>query len=303
MTSERQTNTGILHAGKGPMTFHDKVIGQAFGAEPAPRERRESRTDQPRAHVAILTVLPEETRAVVAILQALTDYRTRRLGNDQGPQSHEATLDTPNGTVKVVAVQTLTRGPESAVSTFDAIVSAYAPRIVLLVGIAGGIGDRVGIGDVVISDQVILYDARRESAEQVTRRGQAQELAAALGHRLNEFFAATGTVATSGTGGQYRIHRGPIGSGNAVITDRDSEIRAWLRTFNEKVLAVETEAAGVARAFHERTAAGPAPVGWLTIRGISDTADSEKGHAHHEMASAHAAQVMLMLLPHLRFDG
>jgi adenosylhomocysteine nucleosidase len=100
-------------------------------------------------------------------------------------------------------------------------------------------------------------------------------------------------------GGQVTNY-GPIGAGNAVVTDAGSEIRHWLRTFNERVLAVETESAGVAQSFHETVRQDTAPRGWLTVRGISDTADRHKGHAHHDLAARRAAEVMAMLLPHLR---
>lgn len=52
-------------------------------------------------------------------------------------------------------------------------------------------------------------------------------------------------------GTPFRVHRGPIGSGDAVITDEHADIRQWLHTVHEKVLAVETEAAEVVQAFHE----------------------------------------------------
>lgn len=113
---------------------------------------------------------------------------------------------------------------------------------------------------------------------------------------------STGGVLTDGDGVPFRIHRGPIGSGSAVITDENSGTRAWLRTVNEKVLAVETEAAGLAQSFHE-SADRPAPFGWLTIRGISDEADVHKptDDDYHDLAARHAAAVLMALAPHLVF--
>ncbi len=99
------------------------------------------------------------------------------------------------------------------------------------------------------------------------------------------------------------MHRGPIGSGNAVVTDADSYIRTWLQGVNENVLAVETEAAGAAQTFHEVAGWSATPYGWLTIRGISDAADEHKPPAgdHHALASRHAASVMITLAPYLDF--
>ncbi|BCJ68137.1 5'-methylthioadenosine/S-adenosylhomocysteine nucleosidase [Polymorphospora rubra] len=294
MTHGPGDNVGIGNFGSGNMTFNGPVTGQSFWAAPN-RPAAASKVD-----VGVLTVLKEEMRAVVNVLRTQRDYRPRRL--DAGPLAHEARLPVEAGHLRIAAIQTLDRGPRSAGLSYQTLIQEYAPPVVLLVGIAGGVGRDVRIGDVVLSDEVVYYDARREAADGVHRRGQSQTVAASLGHRLNEFFAATGDTVPASDGSTFRVHRGPIGSGDAVITDRDSEIRHWLHTYNEKVLAVETEAAGVAQAFHEEMRRDSTPRGWLTVRGISDAADAEKGHSYHELASQHAAAAMLRLLPYLLFD-
>lgn len=281
----------------GSATFHAPVAGRdqhlsAPVGSPAGTPRA--------AEVGVLTILDEEIGAVQAALQRMYDYRTQPLPH--GPLAREAWLPAPGGhRIRVAAVQTLTRGTESAAIAYRGLVEQYNPAIVLLVGIAGGVAEKVEVGDVVLSDEIILYDARRESPDGTHRRGQAQAVAAPLGHRLNDFFVAQ-REQTRSRGEDFRIHRGPIGSGNAVVTDVNSEIRRWLREFNEKVLAVETEAAGVAQSFHETVRQDRGPRGWLTIRGISDTADKDKGHQYHDLAAQHAAEVMAMLVPHLHFD-
>jgi adenosylhomocysteine nucleosidase len=103
-------------------------------------------------------------------------------------------------------------------------------------------------------------------------------------------------------GESIRIWRGPIGSGDAVVTDHNADIIAFLRRFNEKTLAVETEAGGVGQASYGHLDAEHVSHGWLTIRGISDHADRAKGYAHHETAARHAALVMEHLLPLLRLE-
>jgi adenosylhomocysteine nucleosidase len=248
-----------------------------------------------RAEVGVLTVLPVEMRAVVAALRQMYDYGDRRLAH--GPLAHEAWLPDSRGRrVRVAAVQALRPGTESAALAFRGLVDEYRPVTVLLVGIAGGVAPQVGIGDVVLSDQMIAYDGRKEAADGVRRRGQAQAVAAALGHRINDFLTATPAVQQRGNGESFRLHHGPIGSGNAVVADAGSEIQRWLTEVNEKVLAVETESAGVAQSFHESTdGAG----GWLTVRGISDAADRHKNDDAHELAARRAAEVMAMLLPFL----
>jgi adenosylhomocysteine nucleosidase len=258
------------------------------GPDPAPSSR---------AEVGVLTVLDQEIKAVVSVLRRMHDYRERRLRH--GPLAYEAWLpDRWGRPARVAAVQTREPGNDQAVLAYRGLVEEFRPSVVLLVGIAGGVSPRVRIGDVVVADQVIAYDSRRETPQGPRRRGQAQSISAELGYRLNEFFAALPSPELRRATGSFGLHRGPIGAGNAVVTDANSEIRRWLADFHEKVLAVETESAGVARSFHE-TAARDNVRGWLAIRGISDTADASKGDAFHDVASAHAAEAMAMLLPYL----
>ena len=83
-----------------------------------------------------------------------------------------------------------------------------------------------------------------------------------------------------------------------MVADARSGIRRYIENFNDKTLAVETEAGGVAEAFHE-SAADARTRGWLAIRGISDYADAEKNDDYHDIASWHAAAVLIQMLPYL----
>jgi adenosylhomocysteine nucleosidase len=283
---------GFQNFGHGA-TFNGPIAGRDvhMAAPPAPDRKAERKAD-----VAVLTILDEEIRAVQAAMRDLRDYGRRRLS--YGPLAHEAWAPTPDGQrVRVAAVRTFTRGTESAALAYQGLVREYNPSTVLLVGIAGGIG-KCAIGDVVVSDEVIMYDARKETADRIQRRGQAQAVAVQLGHRVNDFFADPAASVHA----SYKILRGPVGSGNAVVADEGSDITRWLHEVNDKVLAVETEAAGVAQSFHESIQQDAATRGWLAVRGISDRADEAKTDDDHERASAHAAEVMVRLLPFLAFD-
>jgi adenosylhomocysteine nucleosidase len=252
-----------------------------------------------RADVGILTVLTEELDAVVERLERHRGYRSVQLPG--GVQVHEAEVRGGDGrAVRVAAMQTTDRGPRSATLAFERLRQAYRPSVVLLVGVAGGVGADLEIGDVVIADDVVYYDARREAADGPHRRGQAQAMTATLRNRLNAFFRGHRTVPAD-PDPEIRVWRGPIGSGDAVVTDSGSDITAWLRAFNEKVLAVETEAGGVGQAFYEHLDHDDLH-GWLTVRGISDLADRHKRHDRHAYAARRAAAVTERLLPYLRVE-
>jgi adenosylhomocysteine nucleosidase len=288
-------NIGSVASGGGIVNVGGHTIGQQNTYLGGSR-RRPGR--QRRADVGVLTVLTEELSAVVEVLRRHQNYRSFQL--PQGAQAHAAEVPAEGGTLRVVVTQTLDRGPRSAAVAYDRLQASFEPAVVLLVGIAGGIDPKVEIGDVVIADQVLYYDARRETEDGPQRRGQSHPMTPTMRHRLNEFFHRSGGIVSSADGENIRIWRGPIGSGDAVVTDRNADIIAFLRRFNEKTLAVETEAGGVGQASYEHLDAEHVSHGWLTIRGISDHADRAKGYAHHGTAARHAALVMEGLLPLLR---
>jgi adenosylhomocysteine nucleosidase len=291
-------NIGAYATDRGTVNVGGNAIGALHRDQPAPSP--DGGASPPgRADVGILTVLTEELVAVVERLRRHNAYRSVQLAG--GVQVHlaEAT-DDQGAPMKLAAMQTLDRGPRSATVAFERLQKLCRPPVVLLVGIAGGIRPDLAIGDVVIAEEVVYYDARREAADGPHRRGQTQPMTSALRHRLHEFFRRYGQGVPLGTGDRVRVHRGPIGSGDAVVTDSGSEILTFLRKFNEKTLAVETEAGGVGQAFYEHLDEEHALHGWLTIRGISDLADKAKGHDRHRFAAHRAAVVMDHLLPLLR---
>ncbi|MEJ8672934.1 hypothetical protein WKI71_44875 [Streptomyces sp. MS1.AVA.1] len=59
------------------------------------------------------------------------------------------------------------------------------------------------------------------------------------------------------------------------------------------------EAGGLSQYWQENSVHGTTNPGWIVIRGVSDNADEEKGHSHHELAARNAAHVLSRLLPYL----
>jgi adenosylhomocysteine nucleosidase len=290
-------NTGAIASHGGTVNVGGNAVGtmNQYG----PSRGHAGTPGHRRADIGILTVLTEELDAVVKRLEQHHGYESVQLPG--GIQAHVADIPADGGGwLRAAVIQTLDPGPRSATMAFERMQKTFRPPVVLLVGIAGGIRDDLSIGDVVIADQVVYYDARRETAEGPRRRGQSQAMTATLRHRLHEFFRRYGDMVPLDSGDSVRVWRGPIGSGDAVVTDRESNIIDFLRRFNEKTLAVETEAAGVGQAFYEHMDEDRALQGWLTIRGISDLADKHKRHDRHRFAAQRAAAVVERLLPLLQ---
>jgi adenosylhomocysteine nucleosidase len=267
-----------------------------------PPERSSPEDAYARADIGVITVLSEETSAVVGALGAVGDCQKRTHGD--GLRFYDAVVDPTGSPVRVAVTQALSVGPMPTVIAVENLRRCYGPAIVVLVGIAGGIHPSVSLGDVVVVQEVIYYDLRKETRAGVIRRGQARPVPAVIRRAVNDFFSTHGEpylVHSADPDGAFRDYKalpGPIGSGEAVIAYKESDIRRYLTAFNDKTLAVETEAGGIAEAFYE-TADKPG-TGWLAIRGISDHADAGKDDAFHQVASWHAAATLVGLLPYLK---
>jgi adenosylhomocysteine nucleosidase len=121
---------------------------------------------------------------------------------------------------------------------------------------------------------------------------------------LNDFFATGGEPrqltahpdASALTKPYFTLQRGPIGTGPRVVKFRDAEERKFLESYNEKTLALETEAEGITRYFYEQGTDGDLS-GYIVIRAISDHADEAKDDSWKLAASRNAVLALTEVLP------
>lgn len=304
-TFNQRGNRGIISTGSGQVNVSSTSFGDHSPVTAIPVKSAEEPSPEgafSRADIGVITVLSEETSAVVGALSAMGNCQKRTHGD--GLRFYDAVVDLAGSPMRVAVTQALSVGPMPTVIAVENLRRCYGPAIVVLVGIAGGIHHSVSLGDVVVVQEVIYYDLRKETQAGVVRRGQTRPVPAVIRRALNDFFSTRGEpylVHSTDPDGAFRDYKtlaGPIGSGEAVIAYKGSDIRRYLTAFNDKTLAVETEAGGIAEAFYE-TADEPG-TGWLAIRGISDHADADKDDAFHQVASWHAAAMLIGLLPYLK---
>jgi adenosylhomocysteine nucleosidase len=288
-------NSGVVTFG-GSTTIKKSAVGPGatvnINTAQTPRQGRRS------AGVGVITVIAEEAAAVRV-----------SLGLDRaevgGSSFDLGTVHIHGKRVTVAATRALAQGQESAMAAYNHLREHFDPAVIVLTGIAGGIHREIRLGDVVVATRVICYDLRKETPSGTLYRGQEQQAPAIIGHAVNEFFTGNGEPAeftVDGPGnakGTIRVLNGPIGSGNAVIADRDSDVLKYLARFNDKILAVDMEAAGLSLAHHEDLTPSGRPLGWLVIRGISDNASARKDDDYHHVAARNAAFVLRELLPYL----
>ena len=208
--------------------------------------------------LAIVGAMHEE---IAALRPCLDDLRTeRRAGRD----FHLGRLDGHD----VILVRGGI-GKVAAATTAAVLLDAYDAAALLLTGVAGGLGDGVVVGDIVVATTLLQHDMNAEPLFprwEVPLTGRARfDADAAWSARLvaaSRALAATAAHAQAAT-----IHAGLVVSGDRfVATHAESD---QLRALLPDALAVEMEGAAVAQVCHDFGR----PFG--VVRTVSDRADDD----------------------------
>lgn len=286
------TQGGITNATSCAVGDHP-VVNIGTAREEAQRAQR---NDRETCDVGVITILSEEAQAVILALRL-------HMTQTAGLLFYETTASSEDP-IKVAMIQALAPGQRSAMAAYSSLCQHYDPKIVVLVGIGGGISLDIGPGDVVVATRVVYYDLRKQTPSGLQHRGEEREAPAETGRAVNAFFTdhSPADFQVKGLAGgthSMRMRPGLIGSGDAVIADHGAETLTFLASFNDKILAIDMEAGGLGQACHERSAETRRLHNWAVIRGISDDAGPGKDDSWHHIASWHAAIALRKMLPYL----
>jgi nucleoside phosphorylase len=173
------------------------------------------------------------------------------------------------------------------------------------VGVAGGLRRDIALGDVVVATKVYALHGGRVGDDGFVARPRAWHASHEL-EQVAKLVARAGgwTDLIPGGGGPLgsvarpAVHFKPVASGEVVVSGRDESVIGHLRGLFDDAVAVEMESAGIAHAAHLN---GSLPV--LTVRGISDHADSAKyaddAAGWQQVAADHAAAFTIATLTHV----
>lgn len=283
-------NSGIIN--QGTMNISGTAIGD--GAVVVQRRSAQGHVHR-RADLGVITVKSLEARAVIDALQ-LTRERIENVPFYCG------TVSSHGEQVRVAMIQNAEQGQRSTIPAFERLREAFRPAVIALVGIGGGFAPDIPIGDVAIATRAVYYDLRKETADGIQRRGQEGETSAAVKRAVNSFFVDHGEPAPfSDDISGFHVNQCIIGTGDAVIKYAESEIRNYLKQYNDKISVVDMEAGGLTQAFHEQR--NPSEmIGWVVIRGVSDHADEHKNDDWQVTAARRAARVLRALVPYLPYQ-
>lgn len=179
-------------------------------------------------------------------------------------------------------------GKVLAAVTTTMLIQQYEVNMVINTGSAGGIGEGLAVGDLVISDKLAYYDADATgfgySMGQIPGMPLYYEASTYLQMEMEKAARAT----------DFNVKKGLIVTGDSFI-DAQEKITAILDAFPE-ALACEMEGAAIAQT------AMQFKIPFLVIRAISDTADHTATQSFDEFideAGKRSAEMVLSFVKNL----
>ncbi|WP_131738718.1 5'-methylthioadenosine/S-adenosylhomocysteine nucleosidase family protein [Actinomadura roseirufa] len=264
------------------------------GLELRPGAGRPLAPDAPA--VVILTALNAEYRAVRALL------------HDRVVERHATGTVFEVGRFREVGLRVVTavagEGTLNAAVVTERAVRHWRPEAVLYVGVAGGLKDDIGLGDVVVGTKIYAPHGGKEQRDAFLARPQAWEASHDLTQiaRLVEYGRPWTDLLDEPPETVPAVHFKPIVAGDVVLNSRTSPLARQLHGTYNDAAAIEMESAGSAKAAQMNHGCRT-----LTVRGISDHADGEKTAADaagsQPRAAAHAAAFALALVAEMAAIG
>jgi nucleoside phosphorylase len=225
--------------------------------------------------VAIITILEEEYEAVLRLLRRVRQV----IGSATLDNQHAwvvGEVDVPASPVPYTVALAMSprAGTNAAVIATKNTIRAFDPRCVLVVGVAGGLGD-VSLGDVVVADRICAYEYGKvdrgfhprhdlDSPTDAAITSAARTLAARYPDWYSELVRSEGLMHLS-----PQITVGKVASGDKVVDDTTDEFFASVTRSRDKLRAVEMEGAGAAAAIQDAREMQQT-LSFGMVRGISD---------------------------------
>lgn len=173
--------------------------------------------------------------------------------------------------------------------TTTILIHEYHVNMVINTGSAGGIGQGLQVGDIVIADKLAYHDA------DVTGFGykMGQLPGMPLYFESSAYLKAEMTRAAEAT--KQHVHTGLIVTGDSFVDD-PAKIKKILEYF-PNALACEMEGAAIAQTAHQFK------IPFLIVRAMSDTADHQATKSFDdfiEEAGKRSAEMVLEFVTHLK---
>lgn len=219
--------------------------------------------------IGIIFAMPEEFELILPHLRDIQETKLHHCRVMQAYVQH----------VPVCLIQAGIGKTNAAIAT-ALLINKYNPAMIINVGIAGSVNEKIKTGDVVVSCRTVYYDV------DVTvfgyQHGQVPRMPTHYESSLIHIPAFAN---------HFNIHSGTVCTGDVFLTSRE-RLNDVKKHFDD-ISIVEMEAAAIAQAcYHFNTT-------FLLIKGVTDQVDSaatEDSENNVKLAMTHAVDVLLQFL-------
>ena len=192
-------------------------------------------------------------------------------------------------------------GKVAAATTATALIERFNVQNIVFTGVAGGLGQQVRIGDVVVAQEFVQHDMNASPLFPPleiplygkTRFATDTALSAALAQACSEVLTNPTAMVSEQAIAEFQLHQPQLHQGLIISGDQFVHSHAdcdRLRTLLPDALAVEMEGAAVAQVCHDYG------IPFAAMRTLSDRADDDATHDFTrfvvEVASQYSAAIL-----------
>jgi nucleoside phosphorylase len=251
---------------------------------------------EPIPCVVILTALQVEYMAVREHLTSLKE--------DIHPQGtvYERGLFTTGNQMWDVVIAQIGVGNSGVAAEVERAIARYSPRVILFVGVAGGIKKSLKLGDIVVGTKIYKYESGKVLADRMQPRPTLGNSSYRLVQRAQREAGKLDwldRVKLDHTNVKPSVYVEAIAAGEKVIASSRSPVCKYLQEYYDDAYAVEMEGFGFLEAAGKNDG-----VSAIVIRGISDKLDKKAqadSTGSQQLAACHASAFAFEMLSKL--DG
>ncbi|MDD5369416.1 MAG: hypothetical protein PHQ40_10035 [Anaerolineaceae bacterium] len=243
----------------------------------------------PKTKILIVAVTDVEARALIEVFRETTSIDPKPIS--VGDRVYHDLGVVSDARVYLALSEMGAGGLGAAQQTVQKGISALSPTAVIMVGIAFGVNhEKQNIGDIMVSQQISLYELQRVSKTEIIPRGDKPHASS----RLIDYFRGASLYWKIA-----KVQFGLILSGEKLIDSVD--YREQLSGIEPDAIGGEMEGAGLYVACQD------AHVDWILVKAICDWADGNKGgpekEANQTIAAKNAAKFVLFALNQSSLKG
>ncbi len=227
------------------------------------------------------------------ILKLPLEWKAFKIANDS-TEYHKAYLDIDGKTFSFLAVSAPQMGMVASSVLTMKVIHSFRPKYIAMTGIAAGIEGKSNYGDILISELAFDYTSGKttkfDGSEVVFEpdyksielsRDLLEDIQSCKGSKKYLDEIKNMWTADNKPSNSLELHIGPFASGGGVVAD--NTILENIQQHSRKLIGLDMETYGLYYAANN--CSKPKPLGVISIKSVTDFANSKKGDSYQQYAS------------------